>query len=283
MNDHLIISVAVTGSFPTKEMNEAVPYSPKEIIDSAVESYESGAAIAHIHVRDPKTGQPSFKYELFEEVLSGIRERCDMLVNLTTSGLRLEGADITAQRLRNADLKPDICSFDLGTMNFYDRAFVNSPQWAEAAAKYFIKTNVKPEIEVFDTGHLYQALDLINRGLISDPPFFQLCMGVKWGIEATIENLLFFKNKLPANAVWSVLGIGPHQLPMNIAGMLLGGNVRVGFEDNIYFHKGVKAKSNAQFVARIVRLAKEFGREIATPDIARTTLRIPTMKPSEKT
>jgi len=278
MNNHLIISVAVTGSFPTKEMNEAVPYTAKEIIDSAVESYNAGATIAHIHVREPRTGHPSYKSQLFEEILYGIRDRCDMLVNLTTSGLRLKGADLTAQRLKNADLEPDICSFDLGTMNFNDRVFVNSPQWAEAAAKYFMKKNVKPEIEVFDTGHIYQAVDLINRGLISDPPFFQLCMGVKWGIEATMENLLFIKNKLPANAVWSVLGIASHQLPMNVAALLLGGNIRVGFEDNIYIHKGVKAKSNAQFVDRIVRLAKEFGREIATPEITRTRLKIPKTK-----
>ncbi len=274
MNNPVVVSVAVTGSFPTKEMNAAVPYSPREIIDSAVESYNAGAAIAHIHVRDPQTGTPSFEFEYFREILHGIRDRCDILVNLTTSGFRLEGPDVIAQRLRNTELHSDLCSFDLGSMNFRDRVFVNPPQWAEAAAKRFLEENVKPEIEVFDTGHIYQAVDLINSGLIADPPFFQLCMGVKWGIEATLENLLFMKSKLPDNAVWSVLGIGPQQLPMNVAGIFLGGNARVGFEDNIYLHKGVKAKSNAQFVERIVRLAREFGREIATPAETRAILKI---------
>jgi 3-keto-5-aminohexanoate cleavage enzyme len=274
MNNPVIISVAVTGSFPTKEMNAAVPYSPREIIDSAVESCNAGAAIAHIHVRDPQTGTPSFKFEYFREILHGIRDRCDILVNLTTSGFRLEGPDVIAQRLRNTELHSDLCSFDLGSINFRDRVFINSPEWAEAAAKRFMEENVKPEIEVFDTGHIFQANDLINRGLIAGPPFFQLCMGTKWGMEATIENLLFMKSKLPDNAVWSVLGVASSQLPMNVTAMLLGGHARVGFEDNVYLHKGVKARSNAQFVERIVRLAGEFGREIATPAATRAILKI---------
>ncbi len=269
-----MISVAVTGSFPTKEMNEAVPYTPQEIIDSAVESWNAGASIAHIHVRDPQTGTPSYELEYFEEILNGIRARCDMLINLTTSGLRLDGSDVIKQRLRNAELQPDICSFDLGSMNFNDRVFINSPQWAESAAKFFLDTGVKPEIEVFDVGHIHQAVDLINRGLIADPPFFQLCMGIKWGIEATIENLMFMRSKLPENCIWSVLGTSANQLPMNVTGMMMGGNVRVGFEDNIYLHKGVKAKNNAEFVERIVRLAKEFGREVASPKETRGTLNI---------
>lgn len=275
MDNPVIISVAVTGSFPTKEMNEAVPYSPKEIIDSAVESCHAGAAVVHVHVRDPQTGVPSFEFEYFEEILHGIRDRCDMLVNLTTSGFRLEGSDLTARRLKNVELHPDLCSFDLGSMNFGDRVFNNPPQWAEAATKCFLEHNVKPEIEVFDMGHIYQAVDLVNRGLIADPPYFQLCLGVKWGMEATLENLLFMKSKLPPNAVWSALGIAAAQLPINAASILLGGNVRVGFEDNIYLHRGVKARSNAQFVERIVRLAGEFGRKIATPAEARAMLKIP--------
>jgi len=274
MSNPLIISVAVTGSFPTKEMNEAVPYSPREIIDAAVECYNAGAAIVHIHVRDPETGTPSFKFEYFSEVLHGIRDRCNILVNLTTSGLRLEGPDVIAQRLRNVELHPDLCSFDLGSMNFTNRVFINSPEWAEAAAKCFLERKVKPEIEVFDTGHIFQANDLIDRGLIADPPYFQLCMGTRWGIEASIENLLFMRSKLPANAVWSVLGIAAAQLPMNVTAILLGGHARVGFEDNIYLHKGIKANSNAQFVERIVRLAREFGREVATIADARAILKL---------
>jgi 3-keto-5-aminohexanoate cleavage enzyme len=274
MEKKIIITVAVTGSRPTKKMNPAVPYSPKEIIEAAVECHQAGASIAHIHVRDPKTGQPNFKVELFREVLEGIRERCNMMVNLTTSGLFLEGPDVITQRLQPIYLKPDICSFDLGSLNFQDRVFINPPQWGEAAARCMQENGVKPEIEVFDVGHIDQAYDLIQRGFIDHPPYFQLCMGVKWGIEATPENLLFMKNKIPPDALWSVLGIGKAQLPMITMGILLGGNIRVGFEDNIYFKKGELAKSNAQMVEMAVDLAERLGCDVATPDESRRILGI---------
>jgi 3-keto-5-aminohexanoate cleavage enzyme len=197
-----------------------------------------------------------------------------MIVNLTTSGLRLSPDDIP-RRLEPISLKPDICSFDLGSVNFEDRVFINSPQWAEAAAKCMQQEAVKPEIEVFDVGHIYQATELVDRGLINDPPYFQLCMGVKWGISATPENLLFMKRKLPPTAVWSVLGIQKSQLPMITMGMLLGGHVRVGFEDNIYLKKGVLLSSNAQMVEIAADLAERLGRSIATPNEARRILGIP--------
>lgn len=274
MGEKVIITVAVTGSRPTKEMNPAIPYSPKEIIESAVECFKVGAAIAHIHVRDPKSGRPDFKIELFKEVLEGIREQCDMLINLTTSGLFLSGEDIISQRLQPIFLKPDLCSLDIGSMNFFDRPFINPPQWAEVAAKVMQQNRVKPELEVFDLGHIYQAINLIEQGWIDDPPYFQLCMGTKWGIEASPENLLFMKNKLPANALWSVLGVGKNQLPMITMGILLGGNIRVGFEDNLYLKKGVLASSNAELVEMAVDLVYRLGKEIATPKEARKILGI---------
>jgi 3-keto-5-aminohexanoate cleavage enzyme len=272
MENKIIITVAVTGSRPTKEMNPSVPYSPQEIIEAAVESHKAGAAIAHIHVRDEKTGRPEFKTELFKQVLDGIRERCDMIVNLTTSALFLKGPDIISQRLQPVYLKPDICSFDLGSMNFVDRPFVNPPEWAEAATKCMRENGVKPEIEVFDVGHIYQANDLVKRSLIDAPPYFQLCMGVRWGMVGTPENLLFMKSKLPSDALWSVLGVGPAQLPMITMGILLGGNIRVGFEDNIYLKKGVLAKNNAEFVEKTADLAERLGRSVATADEARHIL-----------
>lgn len=274
MEKKIIITVAVTGSRPTKEMNPAVPYTPKEIVDAAVECHKAGAAIVHIHVRNPKTGQPDFKVGLFKEVLEGIRERCDMMVNLTTSGLLLEGTDVISQRLQPVYLKPDLCSLDLGSINFRDRVFINPPEWAEAAAKCMRDNVVKPELEVFDVGHIYQAGDLIQKGLIDDPPHFQLCMGIKWGIEASPENLLFMKSKLPPDSLWSVLGVGKAQLPMITMAILLGGNVRVGFEDNIYFKKGVLASSNAQMVEMAADLAERLGRQVATPAEARRILGI---------
>ncbi|MFB3884398.1 MAG: 3-keto-5-aminohexanoate cleavage protein [Thermodesulfobacteriota bacterium] len=278
MGEKIIITAALTGSRPTKEMNPAVPYSTKEIIQAALDSHRAGAAIAHIHLRDPKTGQPDFKIQWFKEILDGIRQQCDMIVNLTTSGLFLDGPEANAERLQPISLKPDLCSFDLGSINFQDRAFVNPPDWAEVAAKCMQENGVKPEIEAFDVGHIYEARDLIQRGLIDSPPYFQLCMGVKWGIEASPENLLFMKSKLPSNAEWSVLGVGKDQLPMITMGILLGGNIRVGFEDNIYLKKGVLASSNAQMVEMATDLTERLGRQVATAREARQILGLKTLR-----
>ncbi len=272
MDKKVIVTAAVTGSRPTKQMNPAVPYTPDEIITAALECYKAGAAIVHIHVRNPVTGKPAFEKQLFKTVLEGIRRDSDMIVNLTTSALFLEGPDVTSERLQPVDLKPDICSLDVGSVNYPDRVFINPPGWGEIAAQCMRENNVKPEIEVFDVGHIYQALNLVRKGLIDNPPYFQLCMGVKWGIEASPENLLFMKSKLPSSALWSVLGIGRSQLPMVTLGLLLGGNVRVGFEDNIYLKKGVLASSNAQMVEQVVDLAERLGRSIATPAEARQIL-----------
>ncbi len=270
----VIITAAVTGSMPTKEMNPAVPYSPEEIAQSAVECYRAGAAIVHIHVREPETGKPDCRIELFWEIMERIRCECDMIINLTTSGLHLIGDNIIEKRLQPVTLRPEICSLDIGSMNFRNQVFVNSPEWGETAAKRMRAYGVKPEIEVFDVGHIYQALNLIEEGLIDEPPYFQLCMGAKWGIEATAENLLFMKSKLPTNVCWSVLGVGRAQLPMIALGILLGGNIRVGFEDNIYLRKGVLAQSNAQLVEMAASLVGQLQREVATPNEAREILRI---------
>jgi 3-keto-5-aminohexanoate cleavage enzyme len=270
--EKIIITAAIIGSRPTKEMNPAVPYSPEEIAKSAIDCHRSGAAIAHIHVRDPVSGEPEFRLELFQQVVDLIRQKCDMLINLTTSGLHLTGADILEQRLLPVTLKPEICSLDIGSVNFHDRAFINPPEWGAIAAESMKDNGVKPELEIFDTGHLYQALDLIERGLIEDPPLFQLCMGIKWGMAATVENLEFLKKKLPRNAIWSVLGAGSAQLEMITHGIFLGGNVRVGFEDNLYLRKGVLANSNAEFVEMARDLAQRQGRVIATPEDARQIL-----------
>ena len=272
MEKKIFISVAVSGSRPTKEMNPGVPYTPTEIIEAAVESYRAGAAIVHVHVRDPKSGKPSYEIDLFKEVLEGIRRKCEMIVNLTTSGLFMEGKDAIQRRLQPVFLKPDLCSFDLGSMNFQDRVFINPPEWAEEATRAMRENGVKPEIEVFDVGHIYQALDLVKKGLIDSPPYFQLCLGVKWGMAGTPENLLFMKSKLPADAVWSALGVANAQLPMITMALLLGGNMRVGFEDNLYLKRGVLAKSNAQMVEVAKDIAERLGFQIASAGEARRIL-----------
>ncbi|MCJ7567667.1 MAG: 3-keto-5-aminohexanoate cleavage protein [Anaerolineales bacterium] len=256
-------------------MNPAVPYKPAEIAQAAVDCWRAGAAVAHIHVRHPESGEPSMDVELFREVVARIRDECDMLINLTTSGLDLRGEDVIEQRLAPLTLAPELCSLDIGSVNFRERVFVNPPEWGVQAAERMHAAGVKPEIEVFDVGHITQARAMIDDGLIEQPAFFQLCMGVGWGIEATPENLLFMRSKLPPGARWSVLAVGRAQLPMITMGMLLDGHVRVGFEDNLYLEKGVLATSNAQFVEQVVRLCGEVGREVASPAEARRILNLP--------
>ena len=270
-----IISVAVVGSAPTKEMNPAVPYTPEEIAQAAIESHQAGAAIAHIHVRDPETGIPCSQIELFREVVERIRDACDVVINLTTSGRNILGKDIIEERLEPVTLKPDICSLDVGSMNFGDGVFLNPPEWGTAAAQRMREHGVKPEIEVFEAGHLREARHLIDQGLFEDPPFIQLCMGAGWGIEATPESLLFMKNLLPPDIPWSVLGVGRAQLPMITMGIILGGHIRVGFEDNLYLRRGVLLKNNAEMVEVAANLVKQLQREVATPSEAREILGIP--------
>lgn len=267
-----IISVAVVGSHPTKAMNPAVPYSPQEIADAAVASRKAGAAIVHVHVRDPDSGVPTSRIELFAEVVDRIRQRSDILINLTTSGLNVPGRNVIEERLEPVGLQPEICSLDVGSMNFGERVFLNPPDWGRAAARRMRAAGVKPEIEVFDAGHVRQARVLIDEGLFAPPPFVQLCMGAGWGIEATAENLLFMKNLLPDGVPWSVLGVGRSQLPMITLGIILGGHVRVGFEDNIYLRRGVLLESNAQMVEVAAGLVETLQHEVATPAEARRIL-----------
>ena len=270
-----IVSVAVVGSAPTREMNPAVPYTPKEIAEAAIECSQAGAAITHIHVRDLETGIVCSRLELFAEVVDRIRQECDILINLTTSGGNIPGKNIIEERLEPVTLKPEICSLDVGSMNFGEGMFLNPPEWGRAAAQRMREHGVKPEIEVFDAGHMRQARHLINEGLFDEPPFVQLCMGAGWGIEATPENLLFMKNLLPPDIPWSVLGVGRTQLPMITMGIILGGHIRVGFEDNIYLRRGVLLESNAQMVEVAVNLVEQLQREVATPSEARRILGIP--------
>ncbi|MCF8032428.1 MAG: 3-keto-5-aminohexanoate cleavage protein [Desulfarculaceae bacterium] len=271
----LIINVAVCGSAPTREMNPAIPHTPREIAEEALRCWRAGATVVHVHVREPETGEPAFRKELFAEVLERIRAESDMLVNLTTSGFNLQGDDPGEERLAPVSLGPDLCSLDVGSLNFRGRVFINPTDWVDKAAQRMRQNGVKPEIEVFDLGHLRQAVDMLGRGLVADPPYFQFCLGVPWGAPADLPTLMAFKERLPEGILWSVLGVGAAQLPLTTHAMLLGGHVRVGFEDNIYLSKGVPADSNARFVERVVDLAKILQREVATCDEAREMLGIP--------
>jgi len=274
--DKLIITAALTGASPTKEQNPHVPYSPAEIAAEAWRCCQAGAAIVHIHVRDPQSGKPAFERALFAEVVDRIRGETDLLINLTTSAFNLTGPDVGRRRLMPLEMKPDLCSLDVGSLNFREgRVFVNPPDWVETAAVAMREAGVKPELEVFDLGHIRQAADLLRQGLLDPPAYFQLCLGVPWGIYGDLEGLLAMKNRLPEESQWSVMAVGPLQLPLTTHALLLGGHVRVGFEDNLYLSRGVKADSNARFVERAVALAGLLGREVASCSEARRSLNIP--------
>jgi 3-keto-5-aminohexanoate cleavage enzyme len=273
--EKLIITTAVIGSAPRREQNPNLPYTPKEIAEEALRSWRAGAAVVHVHVRHPQKGTPAFERELFAEVVERIRAESDMIVNLSTSGFNILKPEEDQKRFMPMELEPDICSLDIGSLNFRGGVFVNTTQWVDEAAKRMRSQGIKPEMEVFDTGHLRQALDMVQRGLVDPPPYFQICLGIAWGAPGDIQSLLAFKERLPEDSQWSVLAPGSMQLPITTHAMLLGGHVRVGFEDNIYLSKGVKAESNAQFVERTVEIARVLQREVATCEEARSILSLP--------
>ena len=274
MQDKLIISSAVCGSVPSKKQNPNVPYTPMEIANQALASWKAGAAIAHIHVRDPTTGIPSSELKLFSEVVKRIRGESDLLINLTTSGFNIDGPDVGEKRLEPLELRPELCSLDVGSLNFRDGVFINSSDWVENASMRMLKMGIKPEIEIFDLGHLRQATDLIERGIIADPPWIQLCLGIRWGIEGSLRALCDLHARLPKDVHWSALAPGALQLPITTHALLMGGHVRVGFEDNIYLSRGKLAESNSKFVERTVQIASQLQREIATCDDTRKLLNI---------
>ncbi len=275
--DKLIITVAVCGSNPRKEKNPHVPYSPAAIAAEALSDWEAGAEVCHIHVRDPKSGDPAFERDLFAEVVERIRGESDMIINLTTSGFNIRAEDVGRARLMPLELKPDMCSLDVGSLNFRGgRVFINPEDWVQEAARAMRKAGVKPEIEAFELGHIRQAKDMVEQGLIDPPPYFQLCLGVPWGVEGSLEALSDMRRRLPPGCQWSALGVGPAQLPINTLTILMGGHVRVGFEDNLYLSRGVTADSNARFVERIVKLAGILQREVAGCAEARSILGLPT-------
>jgi len=273
--EKLIITAAVAGSSPTRQDNPHIPYTPEEIASEIIRSFEAGASIAHVHVRDPKTGAPSFELDYFREIRDRVRSRCNILLNFTTSAANLTGEKVMERRSQTITLRPDLCTLDIGTMNYQKRVFLNPPEWGPYCAKLARQHGVKPELECFDAGHVRLAVNLINQGLLDPPYLFQICLGVEWGMEAGLRQFLFMIDLLPKkDVVWTTLGIGRWQFPTAALSILQGGHARVGFEDNVYLSKGVLAKSNADLVAKAVRLAAEFGREIATPEETRKILGI---------
>jgi len=269
--DKLIITAAITGSRMTRDVAPYIPITPDEIAQSAIECWDAGAAIVHIHVRDPKTGLGTQDLDVFRQVVEPLRERTDLLLCLTTSGIPGRNLAIE-ERLEPLELEPELASFDAGSINLGGSAFINTPEFLEAAAKSMKEKRVKPELEIFDVGMMVTCLRMSDQGYLEEPLHFQFVLGTPWGSPATPKSFLHLYEHLPENATWSIIGIGKGHLPMAMMGLILGGHIRVGMEDNIYYERGVLAKSNAEFVERIVRIAKEYGRETATPREAREIL-----------
>ena len=265
-----IITIAPTGAWPTKKNNPNVPMTPKEIAEDVYKCYKAGAAIAHLHMRDDE-GKGTMDKEKFEETVKLIKEKCDIVINCTTSG-DLNATDESRQAHLKS-IKPEMASFDCGSMNWMNSGlFINHPKFLEELGQTMQECGVKPEIEIFDAGMIYNALYYVKKGVLKEPLHYQLVLGAAGGTAATVENLVYLKNLIPEGSTWSGLGIGKGHIPIMLATLALGGNIRIGMEDNVTYAKNQLAESNAQFVERAVRIIKENGTTVATPDEAREIL-----------
>ena len=273
-----IITAAVTGAWPKKENNPNVPMTPQEIADDVYACWKAGAAIAHLHMRD-ENGDGTMDTAKFEETVNLIHTKypdCDIILNLTTSGDIHADDEIRVAHVKK--LKPEMASYDCGSMNWlHSGLFINSPKFLTDCGLLFQETNIKPEIEAFDPGMIGNAAYYIKKGVLKTPVHFQFCMGCANGIPGTMKNLIFMKETADelvgkGNYTWSCFGVGHSAMEMLYGAVALGGGIRVGMEDNVMYAKGQLAESNVQFIERAVRVIKEYGKEVATPDEARQIL-----------
>ncbi len=268
--EKLMITAALSGAEVTRADNPNLPVTPAEIARAAYDCFLAGAAIVHIHVR-AADGTPTQDGEVFKETIALIKEKCNLVIQVSTGGAVGMSA---RERLQPVYLKPEMASFSTGSVNFGDGVFLNPPAYLEQFARAMQENGVKPEVEVFDVGMINNALRLVKQGLLQEPLHFDFVMGVPGGIPATMKNLLHLVESIPPGSTWTVAGMGRAQLPLATAAVLLGGHVRVGFEDNIYYGKGILAESNAQLVERVVHVARIHSRDTAAPDEARKILGI---------
>lgn len=271
----VIITVATTGGIHRKEANPNLPEQPKEIAKAALESFNEGAAIAHIHARDQK-GAPSGDPETYREIGELIRSRCNLIINYSTGG----GGNLSVEeRFACLDAHPEIASFNMGSLMrtvgpYAGTLFANTTSDIERYAQEMLTRNIKPEMEVYHHGMLREVNNLISKNLVKKPYYINLVLGMAYqgAVAGTPENLFSLKQLLPLDCIFNCCAVGPAQFPMTTLSMILGGNARVGMEDNVYYSKGVLATSNAQLTARLVRIVRELGLEIASPDEAREIL-----------
>ena len=291
MNYDVIVTCAVTGAGDTCNKNPYVPVTPQEIADSAIAAAKAGAAIAHIHVRDLDTAKGSRDVDLFRKTVDLIRDSdTDVVLNLTSGmggdwvpsvsdpALPGPGTDMIGPEGRLAHViacKPEICSLDCGTMNFGNgnEIYISTPPYLRKMASMVQQIGVKPELEVFELGHIRFAKQMIAEGIIDAPPMFQICLGIPWGADQSVDNMKVMKDELPTDASWASFGISRMQMPMAAAAVAMGGNVRVGLEDNIYLDRGVPAR-NEQLVERVVGIIERMGGRVLTPAEARAKLNL---------
>ncbi|MDC0948882.1 3-keto-5-aminohexanoate cleavage protein [Gammaproteobacteria bacterium] len=290
MNHDVFITCAVTGSGSTQDRSPHVPRSPQQIANSAIDAARAGAAIVHCHVRDPESGAPSRRLELYREVTERIRDAdVDVVLNLT-AGMGgdlifgspdqplplVEGTDMigASERIAHiADCLPEICTLDCGTMNFAEADYVmtNTPGMLRAMGSMMTELGVQPEIEAFDTGHLWLAKQLVSEGTLASPALVQLCMGIPWGAPDDLNTFMAMVNNVPHDWHWSAFSLGRHQMPYVAAAVLAGGNVRVGLEDNLWLGKGQLA-TNAQLVERAATIIENLGARVVGPEVVRARL-----------
>jgi len=268
--EKLIITAAVTGAEVTRDLQPNLPLTPEEIAEEAYNCYKAGASIIHVHARDEE-GKPTQGYEYYKKIKEAIENKCNVIFQPSTGGATWHSFE---ERMQPLKLNPEMATLSAGTSNFGDDVFMNTNEYIGKFAQEMLNRNVKPEIEVFERGMIKNALTFVKKGLLKTPLHFDFVLGVPGACPGEIEDLVYMVDKIPSDATWTVAGIGRYELPLAMHAIAMGGHVRVGFEDNIYFKKGEKAKSNAQLVERIANLAKEYGREIATPDEARKILNI---------
>ena len=264
-----VITAAITGSWPTREQNPNLSITPEEIAKDVYECWKAGAAIAHIHVRNDD-GTPSTDFEKYKETIERIRayKDCDICINITSSGSVGFGDEERIYPLQK--LLPEMASYDAGTLNWQHRTiFENHPRFLEKLGTALIESNIKPEIEIFDAGMIYNAIYYMKKGILKAPCHFQIVLGCPGGMTNTVENLVFLKSLIPAGSTWAACGIGSGHMPILMTTIAMGGHIRVGMEDNVMWQKDVLAESNAQFVKRAKELLEMNGLEAATPDEAR--------------
>ncbi|MBM7616263.1 3-keto-5-aminohexanoate cleavage enzyme [Alkaliphilus hydrothermalis] len=268
--EKLIITAAICGAEVTKDHNPAVPYTVEEIGREAEAAYKAGASIIHLHVRNDD-GTPTQDRERFRACIEEVKRRCpDAIIQPSTGGAVGMSNE---ERMQPLGLNPEMATLDCGTVNFGgDEIFVNSENTIIEFGQRMIELGIKPEVEVFDKGMIDSAIRLAKKGYIREPMHFNFVLGVNGGISATVRDLSYMAGSIPSNATFTVSGIGRAQFPMAATAIAMGGHVRVGFEDNVYIAKGIPAKSNGELVEKVVRIANELGRAIATPQEAREIL-----------